>query len=385
VLFTITAPGRSTTAIADVAGWVVQIGGDDIATRVDVFQQIFLVFMLLGTLVGLVVITYTLYNAYRYRSGNKEADETKDRPRLGELPTGAKKGGRKLFLSFGLSAIIVVSLIAWTYGMLLFVEGGGNEYAEENTTDVEVVGAYPNWNYEYLDEQRIPNRAATQLVIAARSDNFTTISSVEEIENGDLHTLVDEVRTEAEGIEADDERSLPEDFSTFSLQNKNVTASNTLRVPANEKIQLTVTANNRWHNFGIPAQHVKSDAIPGQTTETWFVADEPGTYSIECFELCGAKHSYMTGTLIVNESQEYDRWYDDQTASAGEITRNPEQFYDPEPETGDNQSTRGVEGTAGVGFTGTSGTDAETSAGLTEPRNEDQTASPVSGARQIES
>lgn len=325
--------------VGEAAGWLLQIGGDDIATRVDVFEQIFLVFMLLGTLVGVVVITYTLYNAYHYRSGNEEADETTDRPTLGELPTGANKGGRKLFLSFGLSAIIVVSLIAWTYGMLLFVEGGGNDVDPENATQVDVEGVYPRWSYTYDDQDRIPNSAATQLVIAARDDNFTTIQSVEEIENRDLYTLVDEVRAEAKEIENDEDRTVGEDFSAFALSTKNIGASGTLRVPAGEQIYLNVTADSRWHNFGIPEQNVKADAIPGQTTKTWFAAEEPGTYRIECFELCGAKHSQMVGTLVVNETDEYNAWYDGQTANASEITESPDQFYDPSPESQDTEQS----------------------------------------------
>jgi cytochrome c oxidase subunit 2 len=374
VLSNIASPGSPTTAPVDVAGWLVQIGGDDIATRVDVFEQIFLVFMLLGTLVGVVVITYTLYNAYHYRSGNENADETKDRPRLGELPTGANKGGRKLFLSFGLSAIIVVSLIAWTYGMLLFVEGGGGEFADENTTQVEVVGSYPNWQYEYTDNDTVPNSAATQLVIAARDDNFTTITSVEEIENRDLHTLIDEVLAEAQEME-DEDRSPSEDFDTFGLQTRNVGASGTLRVPANEKISLNVTGKNRWHNFGIPAQNVKSDAIPGHYSDTWFVAEEPGTYRIECFELCGAKHSEMTGTLIVNESDTFDSWYNERTASASEIAGNPDQFYDPEPadESG-NQSARSMGDGLSTG-------DRSVSTEHAGPTDEDRSALAVIGAR----
>ncbi len=96
-----------------------------VQTRVDVFEMIFLVFLGLGTLVGAVVIAYTLYNAYKYRDEGETSDGD-DVPTLGELPTGGK-GGKKLFVSFGLSAIIVISLIIWTYGWLLYVEDGPQE------------------------------------------------------------------------------------------------------------------------------------------------------------------------------------------------------------------------------------------------------------------
>ncbi|WP_408957606.1 cytochrome c oxidase subunit II [Natrinema sp. 74] len=116
-------------------------------TRVDVFQEIFLVFLGLGTIVGIVVISYTLYNAYKYRDTG-ETDTDEDLPSVGELPTGGK-GGKKLFLSFGISAIIVISLVIWTYGMLLYVEDPGNTGQAEDQFEVEVTGQNFAWYFEY--------------------------------------------------------------------------------------------------------------------------------------------------------------------------------------------------------------------------------------------
>ena len=117
-------------------------------TRVDVFEEIFLVFLGLGTLVGVVVVAYTMYNAYKYRDAGEETKPDVERPVLGELPTGGQ-GGKKLFLSFGLSAIIVVSLIVWTYGMLLYVEDGPNP--DEDAIEIDVQGQIFNWGFDYVD------------------------------------------------------------------------------------------------------------------------------------------------------------------------------------------------------------------------------------------
>ncbi|MFP8957040.1 cytochrome c oxidase subunit II [Natrialbaceae archaeon A-CW3] len=115
-------------------------------TRVDVFEDIFLVFLGLGTLVGIIVVTYTLYNAYKYRdTGDRDPDE--DLPTLGELPTGGT-GGKKLFVSFFLSAIIVISLVLWTYGMLLYVEDGPDDPGED-AIEVDVEGFAFGWNFYY--------------------------------------------------------------------------------------------------------------------------------------------------------------------------------------------------------------------------------------------
>jgi cytochrome c oxidase subunit 2 len=210
-------------------------------TRVDVFENIFVVFLGLGTLVGIVVVAYTLYNAYKYRDTGEAAEKDEDLPSVGELPTGGK-GGKKLFLSFGISAIIVISLVIWTYTMLLYVEDPGDANQEE-ALNVEVTGDSFAWYFEY--------------------DN---------------------------GIES----------------------TSRLRVPADERVWLQVTSGDVWHAFGIPDQKVKSDAIPGEYDETWFEAEETGTYEIKCFELCGEFHTSMTGQLQVMEPDAYDEWMNDQ-------------------------------------------------------------------------
>jgi cytochrome c oxidase subunit 2 len=217
--------------------------GGEWGTQSQLFDVIFWVFLVLGTIVGVVVIAYTLYNAYKYRDRGEEVDE-EDRPVLGELPTG-EGGGRKLFLSFFLSAVIVISLVVWTYGALLYVEAGPAEQGTDENLDVDVIGFQFGWTFEY------PN-----------------------------------------GYEADNE----------------------LRVPADQVVTLTVTADDVWHNFGIPDLNVKADAIPGQTTETWFIAEETGEHQAWCFELCGIGHSDMVADVIVMEPEEFEEWYEDPEA-----------------------------------------------------------------------
>ena len=207
----------------------------------EVFNQIFVVFLGLGTLVGVVVIAYTLYNAYKYRYREDEDPAPDlDRPELGELPTGGGKG-KKLFLSFGLSAVIVLSLVLWTYASLLYVETQPAQAAEDGTEmlDVRVEGYQFGWDFIY------PNG----------------------------HT------------------------------------SNTLYVPQDRMVNLTVTSRDVFHNFGIPPLRVKSDAIPGQTTNAWFVAEEQANYTANCYELCGQGHSYMDAEVVVMSQSEFQEWY----------------------------------------------------------------------------
>lgn len=206
----------------------------------EVFNDIYTVFLVLGTLVGVVVIGYTLYNVVKYRAGSSRADEDAvQRPRMGELPESTG-GGRKLFVSFFFSAVIVVSLIIWTYSSLLYVEDGPDEAIE-----VDVVGQQFGWTFTY------PNGHQT---------------------------------TE-------------------------------LRLPVNQTVRLNVTSIDVMHNIGIPAFNAKADAIPGQTTTTWFTTDQTGTFEAVCYELCGVGHSSMRAPVIVMEQQEFETWYANTTGS----------------------------------------------------------------------
>ncbi len=235
----------------DIPHFLLQGGLIPRGTRVDVFNEIFVVFVGLGTLVGIIVLGYMTWNAYKYRDGADREDVKKadgDRPTLGELPEGGG-GGRKLFLSFGLSTVVVVSLIVWTYGTLLYVEGGAAAQTEE-PLEVEVVGFQFGWKFTYPNGQEV---------------------------NG------------------------------------------VLRVPADRPVSLTVTSEDVFHNFGIPSLRVKTDAIPGTTTKSWFMAEEPGTHTAQCFELCGAGHSAMNAEVIVMEPAEYQEWYASTNESSGSL------------------------------------------------------------------
>lgn len=163
---------------------LLQAAGGDWTPQSEVFEEIFFVFLTLGTLVGVVVISYTLYNAYKYRDTGTSADDKKsfDPPVLGELPTGQQSGkGKKLFLSFGLSAVVVISLVVYSYGLLLYVESGPSEDVEAEM-EVEVEGYQFAWDYIYpngheaTNELRVPKDTVIRLQVTSRDvwHNFGT-------------------------------------------------------------------------------------------------------------------------------------------------------------------------------------------------------------------
>jgi cytochrome c oxidase subunit 2 len=138
------------TPLADV---VLAGTGGAIRNPAEVFGEIFWVFLGLGTAVGIVVIGYTLYNTYKYRDGEgKGVDADVERPELGELPSGSG-GGKKLALSFSISAVIVIGLIIWTYSTLLYVEDPPDT---EEQMEITVVGQQFGWQFEYPNGETTP-------------------------------------------------------------------------------------------------------------------------------------------------------------------------------------------------------------------------------------
>jgi cytochrome c oxidase subunit II len=84
--------------------------------------------------------------------------------------------------------------------------------------------------------------------------------------------------------------------------------NNELHVPVGVPIVLTMTSEDVIHSFYVPAFRLKQDVIPGQYTQMWFQATEPGTYHLFCAEFCGTLHSTMVGSVIVQEKAEYEKW-----------------------------------------------------------------------------
>jgi len=81
-------------------------------------------------------------------------------------------------------------------------------------------------------------------------------------------------------------------------------------VPRGAKVRLLLTSNDVIHSWWVPDLAIKKDAIPGIVNETWFNANEVGTYRGQCAELCGKDHGYMPIVVEVVEPAAYQAWVD---------------------------------------------------------------------------
>lgn len=83
---------------------------------------------------------------------------------------------------------------------------------------------------------------------------------------------------------------------------------NTLHVPVNRPIKITMASEDVIHSLWFPVFRVKADVLPSRYRTLWFTATKTGRYHIFCAEYCGTQHSGMIGWVEVMEPTEYQRW-----------------------------------------------------------------------------
>lgn len=79
-------------------------------------------------------------------------------------------------------------------------------------------------------------------------------------------------------------------------------------VPVGRQVVFKMNAQDVIHSFWVPEWRIKKDNVPGITTEAIITPDKPGTYQLVCTELCGAGHSTMRGTVVVESEAKFNRW-----------------------------------------------------------------------------
>jgi cytochrome c oxidase subunit II len=101
---------------------------------------------------------------------------------------------------------------------------------------------------------------------------------------------------------------------------------NPLVVPVGQKVRIVVTAGDVIHSWMVPDLGVKQDAIPGFLRDTWFRAEQVGTYRGQCAELCGKDHAFMPIVVEVLSQEDYLAWAQEQKGqlTAGAVDPNKE-------------------------------------------------------------
>lgn len=85
-----------------------------------------------------------------------------------------------------------------------------------------------------------------------------------------------------------------------------------LRLPVNRPVLLKLNSLDVVHSFWVPEFRVKQDAVPGMETVLRITPTKKGDYSLECAELCGLLHAYMTAPVKVVEEDDFQGWVREQ-------------------------------------------------------------------------
>lgn len=74
-----------------------------------------------------------------------------------------------------------------------------------------------------------------------------------------------------------------------------------IRIRAGVPVLLRLTSVDVHHSFSIPQLRVlPQDVTPGRWTEIRLEPQDPGSYTILCYTVCGAKHTFMDAELLVS-------------------------------------------------------------------------------------
>lgn len=66
-----------------------------------------------------------------------------------------------------------------------------------------------------------------------------------------------------------------------------------------DTVVLTITSDDVDHGFSLPAFKIDETLEAGKAVTVTFVADKKGTFPFTCDVFCGAGHSHMTGSIVV--------------------------------------------------------------------------------------
>jgi cytochrome c oxidase subunit 2 len=102
---------------------------------------------------------------------------------------------------------------------------------------------------------------------------------------------------------------------SFEYPGQGKLETNQLVLPIDRPVHFKINTKDVLHDFWVPEFRLKSDAVPGITTDVRVQPSRLGSYPVVCAELCGIGHSTMRQTVRVVSSEAFDAWVERQRAS----------------------------------------------------------------------
>lgn len=93
-----------------------------------------------------------------------------------------------------------------------------------------------------------------------------------------------------------------------ALPSDSFATANEMHIPVGVPVLVRLHGADVIHSFWVPKLAGKTDAIPGQTNQTWLQADMPGRYRGQCTEFCGLQHAKMGFEVVAESREAFERW-----------------------------------------------------------------------------
>ncbi|HEX7475956.1 MAG TPA: cupredoxin domain-containing protein [Dehalococcoidales bacterium] len=96
-----------------------------------------------------------------------------------------------------------------------------------------------------------------------------------------------------------------------------------LYVPVNQRLHFVMQSKDVVHSFWVQEWGPKQDIVPGMTTEVRYTPNVIGQYMVECSQLCGYGHTYMTAPVFVTSAADFQTWVTQQQKTPATTTPMP--------------------------------------------------------------
>jgi cytochrome c oxidase subunit II len=84
--------------------------------------------------------------------------------------------------------------------------------------------------------------------------------------------------------------------------------SDQLILPKDRPVEFRLKTKDVIHSFWVPEFRLKSDIVPGMTTEIRLTPNRVGSWNVVCAELCGLGHSTMRQEVKVMPAADFQAW-----------------------------------------------------------------------------
>ncbi len=196
----------------------------------------------------------------------------------------------KLEMIWTIIPAIVLTLLIWS-GFSAWVKI--TDQAPENAEVIEIVGYQYAWGSRYPGKDKQLGR-----------HNYQLIDSENQL-----------------GVDFTDKNAL-DDFQ-----------SREIHVPKGKPVLFKIRALDVIHSVYVPHFRLQMNAVPGMPTQFWFVpskttaemreetGNEDFQYELVCNKICGKGHFAMRSIIVVDEPEDYEKWYASQKSW---LSKNPD-------------------------------------------------------------